>query len=92
MEGEDGAYKAEIYKPGGSRLSAFNTEKLFDKICFSGDNVLGYNDEECRLYALSGNVRFNYTFEERVTYITPINGRDRFVLVTNEAESLISLN
>ena len=92
VEGEDGAYKAEIYKPGGSRLSAFNTEKLFDKICFSGDNVLGYNDEECRLYALSGNVRFNYTFEERVTYITPINGRDRFVLVTNEAESLISLN
>ena len=65
---------------------------LFDKICFSGDNVLGYNDEQCRLYALSGNVRFDYAFESRVTDITPVNGRDRFVLVTNEAESLISLN
>ena len=92
VEGEERTFKAEVYKPNGSRLSAFNVEMLFDKICFSGDNILGYNDEECRLYALSGNVRFNYAFESRVTSITPINGRDRFVLVTNEAESVISLN
>lgn len=92
VEGEDRPYKTEVYKPGGSRLSAFGTDMLFDKICFSGDSVLGYNDEQCRLYALSGNVRFDYAFESRVTDITPVNGRDRFVLVTNEAESLISLN
>ncbi len=92
MEGEEQTDKVEVYKASGSKLSAFNMEMSYDHILFSGDNILAYNEGECRLISLSGSVRFSNTFEERVAHIMPVNGKERFVLVTNESAAVINLN
>lgn len=88
---ESTAYKAEVYKSNGSKLSAFNIDMTYDNICFSGNHVLAYSDSQCKLITLSGNVRLDYTFESRITGMIPVNGKERFILITNESVGLISL-
>ena len=100
VDDENDTYETEVYKANGNRLSAFNVKGIlyfpkinteYDSICFSGDNILTYGMSGCKLVALSGRVRFEHTFESTVEGITPVNGKDRFVLVTNESTAVINL-
>ena len=89
---EEGApYKARIYKANSTEIGSFNMGEVFENVVFSGENVLAYNDNNCKLYNMSGNVKFEYTFENRVFQLQPVNGKEKFVLVTADAAQVIGL-
>ncbi|MBE6014346.1 MAG: hypothetical protein E7241_03140 [Lachnospiraceae bacterium] len=89
--GSDKPYHAEIYKSNGTRIGNFDLDTVYDSYAFSGENILAYNDNDCKLYSMSGAVKFNYTFENRIFGMTPVNGKERFVLVTSDEAQVIAL-
>lgn len=91
LSGDEYPYRTEVYRANGTRIGNFKMDATYDTICFSGQNVLAYNDIDCKLFSMSGAVKFSYTFDTRIYLIQPVNGRDRFVLVTSDAAKVIGL-
>lgn len=89
--GEENPYTTEVYKANGNRIGNFSMDIHYDSIVFSGDNVLAYSDQECKLYSMSGGVRFNYTFDKKIMQIQPINSGSRYILAASDQAQIIKL-
>ncbi len=91
LSGDEKPYKTEVYRSNGTRIGSFKMDTSYDTVCFSGQNILTYNDVDCKLYSMSGAVKFSYTFDNRIYLMHPVNGKDRFVLVTSDTAQVINL-
>lgn len=84
-------FRIEVYDLKGNRIIKSNIDMQFDSIDFSGDNVLMYNDMNCRIISLKGVEKFRYTFKEQISGIIPVDGSKTFLLMKNSAIEKIRL-
>ena len=85
-------YRVEAYNLSGNRIMKTNVDMAFDTVLFSGNNVLMYNDLNCRIISLKGVEKFNYTFKGQVNSIIPIDGSKTYLFMTNSAIEKVKLN
>ena len=69
-----------------------NVDMSFDTVLFSGDNVLMYNDLNCRIISLKGVEKFDYNFKGQINSIIPIDGSKTFLFMTNSTIEKVRLN
>lgn len=85
-------YRIDVYGLNGSKEMSTTTDMNFDTIKFSGENVLIYNDLNCKLVSFSGIEKFDYTFKGQIKGIIPVDGSKIFLLMSGTAIEKIQLN
>lgn len=85
-------YRIEVYNLNGNRVMKTNVNMAFDTVLFSGDNILMYDDLNCRIISLKGVEKFNYTFKGQINSIIPVDGSRTFLFMTNSAIEKVRLN
>lgn len=85
-------YRVEVYNLSGNRVMKKNINMVFDTVLFSGDNVLMYNDLNCRIISLKGVEKFDYTFKGQINSIIPVDGSRTYLFMTNSAIEKVRLN
>lgn len=85
-------YRIEVYNFSGNRVMKTNVDMSFDTVLFSGDNVLMYNDLNCRIISLKGVEKFDYNFKGQINSIIPIDGSKTFLFMTNSTIEKVRLN
>ena len=75
VSNEDGEFpeRLEVYKPDGSLLFSEPFNYQYTHADIDGERVFLYNEESCRVYDLSGRLKFEGTFDFTVSKIR--NGR-----------------
>jgi len=87
-----GKYKLQVYATSGK----LRLEKYFDfdyqTIIGSEQEIILYNDYQCVMYHYNGKEKFNYTFENKIRNILPLEAQNRFILVDETSIQKIKLN
>ena len=63
----------------------------YDNVDFSGDNVLMYDDMNCRLISFKGVEKFKMTFRGEMNGIVPVDGSRTFLFMTRSKIQKVKL-
>lgn len=55
----------------------------FKNVSFSGENVLMYDDMNCKIISFKGVEKFSYTFKGQINNIIPIDGKRTYLFMDN---------
>ena len=78
----DGKYRLDVYNDhGGSVLSTY-FDMEFTEIIFNNKQIIIYNEDDCLIEDMNGNVKYQGSFETPVRTMVPTNIRSKFTLVT----------
>ena len=67
----------------GTQVMSSSTSQTFQKIDFVDDNVLIYDDLNCKMISFYGVEKFTYTFNGEISSIIPLPQSSEFLLITN---------
>lgn len=81
----------EIYNTSGNLVYSDKFDRSFTGYKFSGDNILIYGENECILSTLKGRIKYKNTFENGISNIIPINGKDEFIYINRDYVEKIKL-
>lgn len=84
-------YRIEVYNLKGKEEMNQSIQMDFEKIKFSGKNIVLYNDMSCEIISFSGKERFNERFKETVVDIMPTKKFREYLVVTNNNVKKIKL-
>lgn len=76
-------YRIEAYNLSGHRIMKKEVNIQCDKVSFSGDNILMYDDMNCKIISFKGVEKFNYTFKAQINSIIPVDGKRTFLFMNN---------
>ena len=84
LEGKgDSKSRIEVYNMNGTQVMSSSTSQTFQKIDFVDDNVLIYDDLNCKMISFYGVEKFTYTFNGEISSIIPLPQSREFLLITN---------
>lgn len=75
-------YRIEVYDLNGNRKMKTEIKLDYDNVEFSGDNILMYDDMNCRLISFNGVEKYKTTFRGEMNGIVPVDGSRTFLFMT----------
>jgi hypothetical protein len=76
-------YRIEVYNLSGKRIMKKELSTYYKNIAFSGENVLMYDDMNCKIISFRGVEKFNYIFKGQINNIIPVDGNRTFLIMSN---------
>lgn len=76
-------YRIEAYSLSGKRVMKAEISMSYKNITFSGENVLMYDDMNCKIISFKGVEKFSYIFKGQINNIIPVDGKRTFLLMSN---------
>ena len=84
-------YRIEAYNLNGKRVMETEINIPYENVTFSGENVLMYDDMNCKIISFKGIEKFSYTFKGQINNIIPVDGKRMFLLMNNSRIQKIRL-
>lgn len=84
-------YRIEVYDLNGDRKMKTEIKMDYDNVDFSGDNVLMYDDMNCRIISFKGVEKFKTTFRGEMNGIVPVDGSRTFLFMTRSKIQKVKL-
>jgi hypothetical protein len=84
-EGEN-PYRLDVYKPNGDHVFSKGFQYQYTYADIDGDHVFLYNEDSCRVYNMSGRLKFSGTFDFPVSKIR--NGRFPNTLIVTGPQNM----
>lgn len=84
-------YRLEIYNKSGERVRTQDFNLDYTDILFDKDTFIIYNEEECMIMTVDGNLKYSGSFKKAVRLLVPTNGRYRYALVTQDSLDIIQM-
>lgn len=84
-EGEN-PYRLDIYKPDGDLAFSRGFQYQYTHADIDGDHVILYNEDSCRVYNMSGRLKFSGTFDFPISKIR--NGRFPNTLIVTGPQNM----
>lgn len=84
-EGEN-PYRLEVYRPDGKQVFSKVFQYQYTNADIDGEHVFLYNEDSCRVYNMSGRLKFSGTFDFPVTKIR--NGRFPNTLIVTGPQNM----
>lgn len=84
-------YRIEVYDLNGNRKMKTEIKMDYDNVDFSGDNVLMYDDMNCRIISFKGVEKFKTTFRGEMNGIVPVDGSRTFLFMTRSKIQKVKL-
>lgn len=85
------AYRAMVLNSSGKFVADFGFDFAFERAILTGSRLILTEDKECRMYSLDGIIKFDYTFGEKVLYITPSPRSNEYLVAESSCVNLIKL-
>lgn len=76
-------YRIEVYNLNGKRIMETDVNTSYENITFSGENVLMYDDMNCKIISFKGVEKFSYIFKGQINNIIPVDGKRTFLFMSN---------
>ena len=81
----------QIYNLRGKRVMRAETSVSYNNVTFSGENVLMYDDMNCKIVSFGGVEKFTYTFKGQINDIIPVDGKKTFLIMGNSKVQKVKL-
>ncbi|MDO4735004.1 MAG: DUF5711 family protein [Lachnospiraceae bacterium] len=86
-ENSDSSYTVKIFNARGRETASFGIDFPYNRVAFSGKNIMLHSVNDCAIYSFAGVQRFAYSFDERIESLLPCgNGRDYIYATANNTE------
>ncbi len=90
-DSENALYKMNVYNTSGNQVGTYYFNVEYTDIFFKDNYFVVYNDKECVVMTLDAIEKFNGTFDKSVRRMLPLNGPQKYLIVTNESMETIQL-
>ena len=84
-------YRIEVYDLDGNRKMKTEIKMDYDCVSFSGNNILMYDDMNCRIISFDGVEKFKTTFRGEMNGIVPVDGSRTFLFMTRSKIQKVKL-
>ena len=80
-----------VYNTGGDKIHSLLIDMDYSDIVFSKDQIIIYNDMDCRICNINGVDRFTGTFEKPVSLLIPTSSAYKYTAVTSSSVDTMEL-
>ena len=87
----EAAYRLDVYNTGGDKIHSLLIDMDYSDIVLSKDQIIIYNDMDCRICNISGVDRFTGTFEKPVSLLIPTSSAYKYTAVTSGSVDTMEL-
>ena len=87
----ESAYRLDVYNTAGTKIHSQLFDMEYTDIIFSRDQVIIYNDMDCKICNMSGGDKFTGTFEKPSSLLVPTSSNYKYVSVTSNSVDVIEL-
>ncbi|MBO5113049.1 MAG: hypothetical protein J6C12_06855 [Lachnospiraceae bacterium] len=87
----ESAYRLDVYNTAGTKIHSQLFDMEYTDIIFSRDQVIIYNDMDCKICNMSGVDKFTGTFEKPSSLLVPTFSNYKYVSVTSNSVDVIEL-
>lgn len=84
-------YRLEVYHKSGELKQSIEFDIDFRDILFHEDQIIIYNESECRIYNSNGAEKYSGSFPKSVLLLIPQNSMRRYMVVTPDSIDTIEL-
>ncbi len=84
-------YRLEVFNKSGQRVQTIGFDIEYTNIIFYEDEIIIYNESECRIYTEGGIQKYAGTFSSSVMMLIPLSARYRYMIVTPDSIDTIEL-
>lgn len=87
----ESAYRLDVYNAAGAKIHSQLFDMEYTDILFNKNQVIIYNDMDCKICNMSGVDKFTGTFEKPSSLLVPTSSNYKYVLVTSNSVDVIEL-
>ena len=87
----ESAYRLDVYNTAGTKIHSQLFDMEYTDIIFSRDQVIIYNDMDCKICNMSEVDKFTGTFEKPSSLLVPTSSNYKYVSVTSNSVDVIEL-
>lgn len=87
----ESAYRLDVYNTAGTKIHSQLFDMEYTDIIFNRDQVIIYNDMDCKICNMSGVDKFTGTFEKPSSLLVPTSSNYKYVSVTSNSVDVIEL-
>lgn len=87
----EAAYRLDVYNTSGNLVHSLLFDTEYTDIVFYKDQVMIYNDMDCRICSVSGADKFDGTFEKPVSLVVPASSAYKYTAVTSSSVDYLEL-
>ncbi len=87
----ESAYRLDVYNASGSKVHSQFFDIDYTDIFFNKDQIVIYNDAECRICNIRGTDKFAGAFEKNTSLLIPTSSAYRYAAVTSDSVDTIEL-
>ena len=87
----ESAYRLDVYNTAGTKIHSQLFDMEYTDIICSRDQVIIYNDMDCKICNMSGVDKFTGTFEKPSSLLVPTSSNYKYVSVTSNSVDVIEL-
>lgn len=87
----ESAYRLDIYNTSGNKIHSQLFDMEYTNIIFNKDQIIIYNDMDCRICNMNGVDKFSGQFEKPSSLIVPTSSVYKYIAVTSSSIDTIEL-
>ena len=84
-------YRLDVYHESGELRQSIEFDIEYSDILFREDQIIIYNESECRIYNSSGTEKYSGRFEKTVLEFIPQSNARRYMIVTPDSIDTVEL-
>ena len=84
-------YRLDVYNTSGSKVSSQFFDIEYTDIVFNKDQIIIYNDMDCRIFNINGVDKFSGEFEKPVSLLVPTSSTYKYTVVTSSSIDTMEL-
>ena len=84
-------YVLELYNTNGRKMMTQKLEFDYKKVRMSNDEIIFTGGSECRIYTVSGKLKFAYEFSKNVVDLVPTGYSRRYIALYDSGSEVIKL-
>lgn len=87
----ESAYRLDVYNTSGNKIHSQLFDMEYTNIIFNKDQIIIYNDMDCRICNMNGVDKFTGQFEKPSSLIVPTSSVYKYIAVTSSSIDTIEL-
>lgn len=84
-------YRLDVYNKTGQLSRSINFDIEYLDIVFTDDQIIIYNESECKIYNMDGLEKYSGRFEKNVHLLIPASSPYKYTLITDDSIDTIEL-
>lgn len=84
-------YKVIVYDFSGTKILDTTVDYDYDNVYISGNEIIFYTEMQVFIMRLNGTIKWDYKFNESISYFMPVNNKTKYFLINNTNIQLIKL-